>query len=267
MEKLKQALEKAKSERDSISEKSVEFPQKANKFSAGERQFEYTQTQKLKIDRNILKRNRIIPEVEDPQVINAYKMLRTQLLQKMNDNSWNAIAVTSPSKGAGSSLIAVNLAISLSMESRHTVLLVDFDLKNPGLNKLFDFEPQYGISDHIINDTSLEDILVNPGYEGLVMLPGREPLFNSSESLSSNKMINMVNEVKQRYKSRIVIFDLPSILSFDDALAFSPYVDAFLLVLEEGKTKKSDIEHSLRLLEDVEVIGTVINKSKEHKAS
>ncbi len=268
MEKIKKALEKAKKERDKNLGKPLAVGKKVPTAQiAREDQITYTQTQKFTASQDVLSTNRIFNGTENSEIVAAYKLLRTQLLQKMNENQWNALALTSPSSGAGCSLTSINLAINLAMEVRHTVLLVDFNLRKPGLHKLFGFEPKYGLSDYLLHNTSLEEILVNPGYEGVVMLPGNQPLLNSSETLSSPKLVQLVEELKNRYPSRIVLFDLPPILTSDDALAFSPYADAFLLILEEGKTKKTELENSLRLLKDVEVIGTVLNKSKEIKTA
>jgi len=79
--------------------------------------------------------------------------------------------------------------------------------------------------------------------------------------LSSPKMVRLVEELKTRYPSRIVIFDLPSLLSAADTLAFSPYVDAALLVIEEGKTQTEDAKRAVNLLQGTNLIGTVLNKS------
>jgi Mrp family chromosome partitioning ATPase len=74
-------------------------------------------------------------------------------------------------------------------------------------------------------------------------------------------MVSLVNELKNRYPSRLIIFDLPPLLSTDDALAFSPYVDSVLLVIEEGKTSKEDLLKVKGILENTNIIGTVLNKS------
>ena len=105
-------------------------------------------------------------------------------------------------------------------------------------------------------------MLFNPSIERLVVLPGRETMLNSSEALSAPTMVHLVEELKNRYPSRLVIFDLPPILSSDDALAFSPYIDAVLLVIEEGKTSSDELAQSLEILQPVNIIGTVLNKSK-----
>ena len=75
-------------------------------------------------------------------------------------------------------------------------------------------------------------------------------------------MGKLVEELKTRYPSRFVLFDLPALLTTDDALAFSPYVDAVLLVVEEGKTRKEDLVEAMEILRGVNVLGTVLNKAE-----
>jgi Mrp family chromosome partitioning ATPase len=95
-----------------------------------------------------------------------------------------------------------------------------------------------------------------------VLLPGGEPLANSAEMLNSPKMAQLVADMKSRYHSRIIIFDLPPVLTSADALAFSPYVDAALLVVEEGVTEKQDLERAVELLSSTNIVGTVLNKAQ-----
>jgi len=80
--------------------------------------------------------------------------------------------------------------------------------------------------------------------------------------LNSPKMAQLVEDMKSRYHSRIIIFDLPPILSSADALAFSPYVDAALLVVEEGSTQQRDVERAVELLDSTNIVGTVLNKAE-----
>jgi len=80
--------------------------------------------------------------------------------------------------------------------------------------------------------------------------------------LNSPKMAELVRDIKSRYHSRIIIFDLPPVLSSADALAFSPYVDAALLVIEEGLTRKQDVERAVELLSNINIVGTVLNKAE-----
>jgi len=268
MEKIKQALERARGEQgNSNSVHDVPPRVETVAVAADIDRIRYSQTRVEEMNPVVLRRNRIIGFSGDDGADAAYRMLRTRVFQKLMANDWNSLAITSPGDNHGKTLTALNLAISLAREVNYTVLLVDFDLKQPGIHKYLGLQPQFGISDFILHDTPLNRILINPGIERLVLLPGRESLVNSSEMLKSRKMVQLVNELKSRYPSRIIIFDLPPLLETDDALAFSPYVETILLVIEEGRTTQEEIEQSMSLLRETNLMGTVLNKSREVQKS
>jgi len=80
--------------------------------------------------------------------------------------------------------------------------------------------------------------------------------------ISSPRMVTLFNEVTQRYKSRIVIYDMPAILPRDDVLAALNHVDCFLMVLEEGRNSEIDIRKAIQSMQNANIVGTVINKSQ-----
>ena len=222
----------------------------------------YQTTRVVEISDDSLERHRLVAALPKHPLTDSYRMLRTRVLQQMKGNDWNTLAITSPATGSGKTLTAINLAISLAREVNHTVLLADLDLRNPSIHKYFDYEPKLGLSDYLKEDVPLTDILFSPGIERLVVLPVREPIMNSSETLSSPKMVSLVTELKSRYLDRLVICDLPPILATDDALAFAPYTDAMLMVAEAGTTQREDLQQSLQILKDVPLVGTVLNKAE-----
>jgi len=263
MERIKQALELARKERiknggrvtGSIAKPEV-TPQ-----SVEEQNITYTSTRTVPMPIGELREKRIITEQQN-SISDAYRILRTQVLQRLNEKNWNTLAITSPGSGAGKSLTAINLAISLAREVDNTVLLIDANLRSPKLDKYFDFHAEYGLSDYLLNDKPLGEMLVNPeGVSRFVVLPAGRAIANSSEMLSSPKMQRLVEEVKHRYPSRIVIFDLPPLLESSDTLAFIPNADATLVVIEEGATQESELKQAFELLQGTEVIGTVLNKA------
>lgn len=263
MERIKQALELARQERikngGKVSGTKSKPSQKLQ--SVADQEITYTSTRTVRMPIGELREKRIITEQQN-SISDAYRVLRTQVLQRLNEKSWNTLAITSPGSGAGKSLTAINLAVSLAREVDNTVLLIDANLRSPKLDKYFDFHAEYGLSDYLLHDKPLGDMLVNPeGISRFVMLPAGRAIVNSSEMLSSPKMQKLVDEVKHRYPSRIVIFDLPPILESSDTLAFIPNADATLVVIEEGKTQESELKQAFELLQGSEVIGTVLNKA------
>lgn len=262
MDRIKQALDKARAEQAvATASRSPQHVERAQKIS--EEDIKYSQTKVYSPDPQALRENRVIFGDSDRAGLAAYKMLRTQVLQRMTANGWNALAVTSPFAADGKTLTAINLAISLARELHHTVLLVDMDLRNPSIHKYFGFKPEKGISDCLLNGTPMVEALVNPGIERLVVLPGRESIDFSSEILASPAVGTLVQELKSRYPSRMVLFDLPPILAADDALSFAPFVDAFLLVVRDGKTTHTALEQSLDIMKDITLIGSVLNAAEE----
>lgn len=270
MERIKEALERARRERESA-QGGDGTPARHGAGVAAPRDvpagddsapITYTQTRSAPMDPRVARANRLVTGIDNREAIAAYKILRTQVLQRMRSEGWNALAVTSPGTGEGKTLTAVNLALSIAQEVNHTVLLVDMDLRRPSVHRLFGVQPERGINDHLVHDVPVHEILFNPGAERLVVLPGREPILNSSEVLSSPKMVRLVEELKHRYPSRIVVFDLPPVLSADDAMAFAPYIDCALLVIEEGSTRREAVTHAMEYLAATRVLGTVLNKAE-----
>lgn len=259
MERIKQALEKARIERQKVSGSDVPLARSAAGMSAP---LTYTHTRVIEVAMEKLREKRIITDLDQNAFTDAYRILRTQVLQRLREKNWNSLAVTSPGENEGKTLTAINLAISMAMELNHTVLLVDADLRHPSMHEYFSVNAEYGLSDYLTGDKPLSELLVHPAnFPRFVLLPGGKPLDNSAELLNSPKMVRLVEELKNRYPSRIVIFDLPPLLSAADALAFSPYVDSVLLVIEEGKTQADEAKRALGLLDSSKIIGTVLNKS------
>jgi Mrp family chromosome partitioning ATPase len=102
---------------------------------------------------------------------------------------------------------------------------------------------------------------VNPGLPRLVVLPNHQAVTKSATVLSSPRTKALVSELKDRYESRFVVFDLPPLLPTDDAIAFMAQIDCVLLVVTQGHSTESDVKESLRLLQPFHLLGTVLNKS------
>ena len=220
----------------------------------------YSQTRIHTPNKELLKKNRIISAFPPGKWLESYRMLRTRCLQSMDAMEWKTLAITSTNSQSGNSLTAANLAISIAMEIDRTALLVDANFQNPAINRLFGIQSDTGLSDYLLHDREISSMLINPGVDRLVVLPAGKPLFNSTEMLHSPKMVRLVNELRSRYPSRTIIFDMPPILLHDDALGFAPYVDCVLLVVEEGLTKTDELTHAAELLKDTNVLGTIFNK-------
>ncbi len=174
------------------------------------------------------------------------------------DNDWNSLAVLGLREGQGASLTAVNLAIGLAMDRRVSVLLVDLNLRSPAIHEFFDYMPSVGFQDYFLDLVDFPQLLFNPGIQRLVVLASEDRVEHSSEFLLSTKMSMLIEEIRNRYPNRIVIFDFPPLLDADDAIACRRYFDAALLVLKDGVTQRKDLSLASELLGDKSVLGTVL---------
>jgi protein-tyrosine kinase len=193
-----------------------------------------------------------------------YKMLRTQVLRRLSQLNANTLAILSAGKGEGKTLTAINLAIAVAADTRHTALLVDLDLRNPSIASRLGFEPAVGIEECLQSRRPVYEAMVKiSGYDRLTVLPARARVEQSSELLAGQRTGELMHELRTRYPDRILIFDLPPVLLADDALAFSRHVQAGLLVVAECATERDGIKRSLTLLEKLPIVGSVLNRSRE----
>lgn len=218
----------------------------------------------LKVSREFtahLAEQRVITPAHPNGAIDAYRVLRTQVLARMRPNHHTTLAVTSPGAGEGKSLTAANLAVSIAMEPQNTVLLVDCDLRQPRLHELFGAPAQPGLAEYLAQATPLARLIVRPPIERLALLPAGHAPANAPELLGSQRMQQLLHTLKAQALARYVVLDLPGVLHYADALALAPLADAVLLVVEERKTRTEDLLKTTELLSQTNLIGTVLNKS------
>jgi protein-tyrosine kinase len=222
----------------------------------------YTQSRTVVPSVRAMRAHRIVTTTQGGPFLEAYKILRAQILPRLQEHGWNVIGVTSPGEAEGKTVVAANLAITMAMDPNHTALLVDANLQTPEVHQLFGLENR-GLADFLLDQVPFPDLLVHPQIDRLVVLPGGGPLQHSVEALTLPKMRALIEEMKYRYSSRIVVVDLPPLLNRADVLALAPMLDAVLLVVEAGRTTENDVGKSLSLLNgNISLLGTVLNKAK-----
>ena len=139
MERIKQAIEKVKKQRPSGIGHPMRSPMDSRgatssqgsqaKDELGEISYEHTRVVKLQAEH--LEKNRIISSNKNDAMSMHFDLLRTHVLQKMEEKGWRTLAITSPTPEAGKSVVAINLAMSIAQLANKSALLVDFDLRRP----------------------------------------------------------------------------------------------------------------------------------------
>ena len=225
---------------------------------------EHLRSRLIEVDPLHLERERILPPGAAGNHGPPYKLLRTQVLQRLAKLGANSLAVVGTSADTGKTLTAINLAIAIAAESERHALLIDLDLRKPRINRRLAFDPIAGIDDCLRDGRPLAEALVRlGGYPRLAVLPARQPLEGSSELLSTRRTEELILEMRKRYRDRVLVFDLPPVLEADDALAFVRHVEAVLVVVSEGRTRRDHVLRTIELLRDVPIVGTVLNQTRE----
>ena len=220
----------------------------------------YSESKNINLNMHSLAGNRLVSMFPSAPEAEYYKVLRTNIQRRTRENNWKTIMVTSVQGGEGKTLTSINLAITFAKEFDQTVLLVDCDLKRQDVHRYLNYHYERGIVNYLINDEPLKDLIVWPGIEKLTLISGGVTVDDSTELLASPKMKALVQEIKDRYDDRYVIFDAPPVLGLADAIAFAPLVDCFLMVVEEGRTTVQDVRKALEMLPTEKFLGFVLNR-------
>lgn len=192
-----------------------------------------------------------------------FDILRTRLLHAMKEREWKRIAITSPTQGCGKTYIAANLALSLSRRPSSKTVLLDLDLRNPGLATLLGQTDAGTIRDFLNGDQPLESHFKRVGRTlalGLndTALPdAAEVLHEPSTAASLSAMVAHLNP-------EMVIIDAPPTLVGDDVLALLPMVDALLMVIDGTKTTAEEVRNCERLFAGhCPLMGVVLNRAQD----
>jgi len=222
----------------------------------------------LPVDPLHLERERVLPAGAAGIHGTPYKMLRTQVLRQLDRLGVNALAVVGTAADTGKTLTAINLAIAIAADVERNALLIDLDLRKPGVHRRFGITPTVGIDDCLRGARAPQEAMVRlSGYERLTVLPVRQRSLDSSELLASRRTAGLMVEMRERYSDRVLVVDLPPVLEADDALAFARHAQAALVVVAEGRTRRDDLLRTVELLRDVPIIGTVLNATRERVVS
>ena len=192
----------------------------------------------------------------------SYRVLRTRVLQRARSNRWTTIGVTSPGPGDGKSLTTLNLALSIAREGNNSVFLIDLDMRNPRVCSYLGVVPPLNIDSYLADEGNPQDVLFSIGVEHLTLAGTVSRTNEASELLATNGLEKLFAYIRDVAPQPLVLMDLPPLLSTDDALVVAPKIDACLLVLSEGHSRRDSAAKALDLLADFTIAGVVLNRSR-----
>lgn len=192
----------------------------------------------------------------------AFRTLRTNLEFTSLDKPIRAMVVTSAAPEEGKSTTLANLAVAMAQAGKK-VILVDCDLRRPSLHTIFGARNTPGLSDMMRDDALMaKPPLQDTAVANLRLLPSGTIPPNPAELLAARRMSDVIAALQQL--ADVVLFDAPPVIAVTDAAVLASKVDAVLLVINAGKTKREHAKKAKALLEKVNarLIGAVLNNVK-----
>lgn len=188
-----------------------------------------------------------------------FRRVRSALTYAGVSDRLQRILVTSTSEGEGKSTFSANFALTLA-ELRSRVLLIDADFRKPRISDVFGVEGAVGLTSVLLGDATFERARIRRRGTTLDILTAGTIPPNPSEMLTSDAMRQLIDAVAPQYD--YVIIDSPPILSVADASLTSPLVDGAVLVVDAGRTRRSQLSQAVASFETAggRIIGVVLNK-------
>jgi capsular exopolysaccharide synthesis family protein len=207
-------------------------------------------------------------EKESPAA-EQYKILREQLRRLRHEGGLRTVAVTSAVKRDGKTTVAVNLAVALALDSEAKVLLIDGDLRAPGVHRYFNLSATPGLADYLGSSSSqdIKHLVTDTFLPGLRVLPAGKPSAAAAELLAKGRMQRAMDELRAAFPDYQIVIDSPPILPTPDPMVIARHVDGVLLVVRAGKTPRDYVAKSLQFIGAGKIIGLVLNGAELGLAS
>ena len=256
MDHIIQAVERAKGAQPLAS------PQPGQSASPGQGSQQDPRITDVEVSTAHLESMRVVAhDVTDPRS-RSFDLLRTQILQAMETNGWRVLAITSPTPSCGKTFTAVNLAASVARQPESSVVLVDLDFKKPQVAHRLGITNKTGIRAVLEGRASLEEAITRVSVGGFRfgLLPCERPSSRPSDWAGSARMGAVLQRLKADQSVKLVILDLPPMLSGDEVVSILPHVDCVLMVAAVGTTKTAELKECANFMRSTPLVRIVLNK-------
>lgn len=190
----------------------------------------------------------------------AYRTLRTNILFSSLDKPLRTLLVTSAGPDEGKSTTVANLAVTMA-QAEQRVILVDCDLRRPGLHTIFRVPAEPGLTSVILEQGEAPLPLQPTPVPGLSLLASGPLPPRPADLLGSRRMEALIQRLLA--EADVVLFDTPPVTAVTDAAVLARRLDGVLLVLQAGRTRRDRAREARRLLEKVKanIVGVILNNA------
>lgn len=191
-------------------------------------------------------------------ITESFRRVRTRLDFMNQEIKCPVIGVTSSIPGEGKTFCTLNIAAALALSGKKSVIL-GFDMRKPGLNKLVDTADRTGISNYLIGKATYEEIKIPQPQENLTIIPSGDIPPNPSELISSKKTQTLFNKLKEEFD--VIVIDTPPMGIVSDPFLLARYTDTLIFLVRQNHSIKKIVEQTLRNIseEGIENVGILLN--------
>jgi len=210
------------------------------------------------IVKNKMQSENVIQEAPNSLMAESFRSLRTKIRFMSADRKHQTILVTSTNTGEGKTFCAMNLASVFAISGKKVALL-GFDMRKPRLSDIYGKTKNLGLSNYLIGQCDVDDILFPILMENLWILPSGMTPPNPSELINSDKTRVLFDRLRERFD--IIIVDTPPVGLVADARILMQYSDCQMFVVRAGWTRKEHFATTIEELRNEEIshVGLVLN--------
>lgn len=207
----------------------------------------------------------------DPKspISEIFRTLRTNIQFMNTSKGMKTLLVTSTMPGEGKSWVTSNLAVTFAQAGKKAIL-IDADMRKGRQHNIFEISKKPGLSNYLSSideygrdkEVNIVNYIKETEVENLFLIPAGDVPPNPSELLVSEKMLNMIEELKKIFD--IIIFDATPSMLVTDGIILSRFVDSTIIVTEHKVTKTENLKQIKTNIENVggKIAGIIVNKQK-----
>ncbi len=206
------------------------------------------------------------------EVVNEIQIILDNIRLSAKSQPFKIIGIAAAATREGASTIAALLALvaaenrkgsngaPVSRQQRLSVALLDANLRNPAVDKMFGLSNHPGLWEYLHEEIPLNAIVQFIPHLNLNIIPAGDVSYELQSPVDSERLVTLLEFLKPKFD--LVILDIPSVLRFPEAKAIASLCDGVVLVVQAGRTRWEVVEEAKRLLEkaQVNVIGGVLNR-------
>jgi tyrosine-protein kinase Etk/Wzc len=195
---------------------------------------------------NLKKYEAVVEQSPRSAIAESFRNLRSSLLRKIKSDKPEVIAITSSQPQDGKSFISFNLSASIASVGYKTVV-IDCDLRRPTLHDKFKEENNSGVSNYLIHNAKVQDLVRKTSVENLFFIPAGPLIPNPSELIDYGVLDDLIDELKKDFK--FIIIDTPPVGLVADTVPLLKYAVQVLVVARNNHTPKDILGNALTTLE------------------